>query len=109
MKIVAVEPAASPLLSKGVSGAHPLQGLGANFIPDTLDTSIYDEIITVEGKDAYEAVRSLGKREGDIGRNIFGSGVARSIAVGAKTGKRRKKYSSDSARYGRKVSFYRAI
>ena len=64
MKIVAVEPAASPLLSKGVSGAHPLQGLGANFIPDTLDTSIYDEIITVEGKDAYEAVRSLGKREG---------------------------------------------
>ncbi len=64
VKIVAVEPAASPLLSKGVSGAHPLQGLGANFIPDTLDTSIYDEIITVEGKDAYEAVRSLGKREG---------------------------------------------
>lgn len=64
VRVVAVEPAQSPLLSQGRSGAHPLQGLGANFIPDNLDTSVYDEIIAVEGKDAFDAVRSLGKREG---------------------------------------------
>ncbi len=64
VRVVAVEPAQSPLLSQGRSGAHPLQGVGANFIPDNLDTSVYDEIIAVEGKDAFDAVRSLGKREG---------------------------------------------
>ena len=64
VKIVAVEPAGSPLLSGGEAGSHGLQGIGANFIPSVLDRSIYDEVIPVWEQDAYEAARELGKREG---------------------------------------------
>jgi cysteine synthase A len=64
IKIIAVEPAGSPLLSKGTAGAHGLQGIGANFIPDVLDTGIYDDIVTVTEKSAYEMGRLLGKKEG---------------------------------------------
>ncbi len=64
IRIVAVEPADSPVLSKGVSGSHGLQGLGAGFVPDVLNTEIYDEIITVTTAQAYEAARLIGKKEG---------------------------------------------
>lgn len=64
IKIVAVEPAASPLLSKGVSGAHGIQGIGANFVPENLDRSLIDEIICVTEEEAYSAARLLAKREG---------------------------------------------
>ncbi|MBR5459848.1 MAG: cysteine synthase A [Clostridia bacterium] len=64
VKIVAVEPDISPVLSKGVSGKHGIQGIGANFIPEVLDTEIYDEIIPVSVEDAYEYGRIMGKREG---------------------------------------------
>lgn len=64
IKIVAVEPAASPVLSEGKSGPHKIQGIGAGFIPDTLNTKIYDEIIKVENEDAFETSRELSKREG---------------------------------------------
>lgn len=64
IKVVAVEPADSPLLSGGAAGPHPLQGIGANFIPDTLDRNVYDEIITVTGEDAYAAGRDLAHLEG---------------------------------------------
>ena len=64
IKIVAVEPASSPLLSKGKAGAHGIMGIGANFISDNLDTSIFDEVIAVEDNDAYEAGRELAKSEG---------------------------------------------
>lgn len=64
IKIVAVEPENSPVLSKGVSGAHTIQGIGAGFVPETLDTDIYDEIITVEGEDAFEAGRMIARMEG---------------------------------------------
>ncbi len=64
VKIVAVEPASSPLLSKGVAGSHKIQGIGANFIPDVLDTSIYDEIIPVKDEDAFAAGRLVGRAEG---------------------------------------------
>lgn len=64
VKIVAVEPAGSPVLSKGVSGAHKIQGIGAGFVPDTLDTSVYDEIIPVENEDAFETGRLLARKEG---------------------------------------------
>ena len=64
VKIVAIDPATSPLLSKGVAGPHGLQGIGANFIPDILDTKIYDEIITVTNEDAYSLGKMLGKKEG---------------------------------------------
>ena len=64
IKVIAVEPKSSPLLSEGKSGAHGLQGIGANFIPRTLDTEIYDGIITVTEDEAYEAARLLARREG---------------------------------------------
>ena len=64
VKVVAVEPDASPLLSEGKSGPHKLQGIGANFVPEVLNTSIYDEIIKVSAEDAYLYARELGKREG---------------------------------------------
>ena len=64
VKIVAVEPAASPLLSEGRFGSHGLQGIGANFGPEVLDTSIYDEIITVTDEDAYAVGREMGRCEG---------------------------------------------
>ena len=64
MHIVAVEPASSPLLSRGYAGAHGLQGIGANFVPSVLDTDIYDEIIPVTEEEAYAAGRKLGTSEG---------------------------------------------
>lgn len=64
IKVVAVEPAASPVLSGGPAGPHPLQGIGAGFVPEVLDTSVYDEVIPVSGPDAYEAGRLLGRTEG---------------------------------------------
>ena len=64
VKVVAVEPAGSPVLSKGTPGAHKIQGIGAGFVPDTLNTKIYDEIITVENEDAFETGRSLARVEG---------------------------------------------
>lgn len=64
VKIVAVEPAGSPVLSKGTPGAHKIQGIGAGFVPDTLNTEVYDEIITVENEDAFETGRTLARKEG---------------------------------------------
>ena len=64
VKVIAVEPAASPVLSQGKSGAHKIQGIGAGFVPDTLNTKIYDEIIAVENEDAFSASREVSKAEG---------------------------------------------
>ncbi len=64
VKIVAVEPATSPVLSKGIAGAHKIQGIGAGFVPETLDTKVYDEIIPVENEDAFAAGREIARREG---------------------------------------------
>lgn len=64
VRIVAVEPADSPLLSGGTAGPHKLQGIGANFIPEVLNQDIYDQVITVEDEAAFEAARILGKKEG---------------------------------------------
>ncbi len=64
VKIVAVEPASSPVLSKGEAGAHKIQGIGAGFVPDTLNTEIYDEIIAVENDDAFVTGREFAKQEG---------------------------------------------
>ena len=64
VKVVAVEPAGSPVLSKGTAGAHKIQGIGAGFVPDVLDTGVYDEIITVENQDAFATGRKIGYQEG---------------------------------------------
>ncbi len=66
IKVVAVEPAGSPVLSKGVSGAHKIQGIGAGFVPETLNTEIYDEIITVENEDAFATGRKIAREEGAL-------------------------------------------
>ena len=79
IKVIAVEPESSPLLSGGVAGAHKIQGIGANFIPKTLNTSVYDEIITVSDEAAYETGRGVGKTEGVLVG--ISSGAALSAAI----------------------------
>ena len=80
VKIVAVEPAGSPVLSKGTPGPHKIQGIGAGFVPDTLDTSIYDEIITVENEQAFAAGRELARNEGVlVGISSGAAGHAASV------------------------------
>ena len=64
VKVVAVEPASSPVLSKGTAGPHKIQGIGAGFVPEVLDTKIYDEVIAVENDDAFAAGKQVGKAEG---------------------------------------------
>ena len=64
IKVVAVEPESSPVLSKGTPGPHKIQGIGAGFVPDTLDTGVYDEIITVANEDAYEMQNQVAKNDG---------------------------------------------
>lgn len=64
VKVVAVEPASSPVLSKGTAGSHKIQGIGAGFIPDVLDTKVYDEVIAVENEDAFTTGRLIGRKEG---------------------------------------------
>lgn len=78
VKIMAVEPFSSPVLSKGVSGAHEIQGIGAGFVPKVLDTSVYDEVIAVKDEDAFETAREVGKKEGVLvgissGAALFGA------------------------------------
>lgn len=81
LKVVAVEPASSPVLSKGVAGAHKIQGIGAGFIPETLDTSVYDEIITVEDDDAFVYGRELCAREGILVGISSGAALKAAITV----------------------------
>ena len=64
IKIVAVEPSASPVLSRGVAGAHKIQGIGAGFVPDNLNTKIYDEVLSVSNEDAFAYGRRIGREEG---------------------------------------------
>ncbi len=64
VKVVAVEPASSPVLSRGTAGAHKIQGIGAGFVPDVLDTKVYDEVIAVENEDAFAAGKRVGRSEG---------------------------------------------
>ena len=64
VKVVAVEPAGSPVLSKGTAGSHKIQGIGAGFVPEVLNTAVYDEIIAVENEDAFAAGKKVGRAEG---------------------------------------------
>lgn len=76
IQVVAVEPAASPVLSQGKAGKHAIQGIGAGFVPDTLDTKIYDEVITVSDKDAFKGGRELARTEGILAGISSGAALA---------------------------------
>lgn len=84
IKVVAVEPADSPVLSQGCAGSHKIQGIGAGFVPDTLDTSIYDEVITIENEEAFEAGRELAANDG----LLVGISSGAAVAAAAKLAKR---------------------
>lgn len=81
VKIMAVEPESSPLLSKGIAGSHKIQGIGANFVPSILNTNIYDEIIPVSNEDAYAMGKAIGKTEGILVGISSGAALAAAIKV----------------------------
>ena len=81
VKIIAVEPAGSPLISRGISGAHGLQGIGANFVPAVLNTKVYDEVICVTEANAYAAGRLLGKTEGILAGISSGAALHAGLEV----------------------------
>ncbi len=81
IKIVAVEPAGSPVLQKGILGAHNIQGIGAGFVPETLNTEIYDEIIAVENEDAFKTGRILARSEGILVGISSGAAVFAAIQL----------------------------
>ena len=81
IKVVAVEPATSPVLSKGVKGPHGIQGIGAGFMPDILDTGIYDEIIPVKDEDAFTYGRLMGKKEGVLVGISSGAALAAAVEL----------------------------
>ena len=81
VKIVAVEPAASPLLSSGKAGPHGLQGIGANFVPSVLDTSVYDEIITIKEDDAYQKGQLMATKEGILVGITSGAAIHAAVTL----------------------------
>jgi len=81
VRIVGIEPSASPVLSGGAAGAHPLQGIGAGFVPETLDTGIYDEIVTVSGEEAYAMGRTLARSEGILTGITSGAALHASVTL----------------------------
>ena len=81
VKVVAVEPKSSPVLSEGVAGAHKIQGIGAGFVPEIMNTKVYDEIITVENDDAFETGRLIGRKEGVLVGISSGAAVHAAIEL----------------------------
>ncbi len=90
VKIIAVEPEESPILSGGEPGPHKIQGIGAGFVPKVLDTDIYDEIIKVSGDDAYETARRAAREEGILGGVSSGAAIYAALQVAKKLGKGKK-------------------
>ena len=90
VKIVAVEPKDSPVLSEGTAGKHGLQGIGAGFVPEVLDTDIYEKVLTIENEEAYEAARKVATTNGILGGVSSGAAVAAALKVAKELGKGKK-------------------
>ncbi|MBQ8166513.1 MAG: cysteine synthase A [Lachnospiraceae bacterium] len=84
VKVVAVEPASSPVLSKGEAGAHKIQGIGAGFVPEILDTTVYDEVIAVENEAAFEKAKAIGTKEGVLVGISSGAALQAAIEVASR-------------------------
>ncbi len=91
IKVVAVEPATSPVLSKGTAGPHKIQGIGAGFVPDVLDTKVYDEVIAVENDDAFATGKLVGKKEGVLVGISSGAALWAAVEVAKRPGNEGKK------------------
>ena len=91
IKVVAVEPAGSPVLSKGTAGPHKIQGIGAGFVPDTLDTSVYDEILPIENDDAFSTGREIARSEGVLVGISSGAAVFAAIELAKRPENKGKK------------------
>ena len=103
VKVVAVEPATSPVLSGGKAGSHKIQGIGAGFVPDTLNTDIYDEILPVQNEDAFATGRALARSEGVL---VLRRGSLCGSTACKAPGKRRQGHRGASARYRRTVPLH---
>ncbi|KKI91577.1 cysteine synthase [Bacillus sp. SA1-12] len=90
IKIYAVEPTDSPVLSGGKPGPHKIQGIGAGFVPDVLNTTIYDEVVTVKNEEAFETARRAGREEGILGGISAGAAIFAALEVAKKLGKGKK-------------------
>ncbi len=99
VKIVAVEPATSPVLSKGTAGAHKIQGIGAGFVPDTLNTKIYDEVIAIENEDAFTEGRAFAHSEGILVGISSGAALKSSYDPCRETREQRKDNCCTSSRF----------
>ena len=90
IQIFAVEPADSPVLSEGKTGPHKIQGIGAGFVPEVLNTEIYDEVITVSTEQAFDAAREVASQEGILGGISSGAAIHAALEVAKKLGKGKK-------------------
>ena len=90
VKVIGVEPFSSPLLTKGTAGPHKIQGIGANFVPDTLDQKVYDEIMDITNEESMEFARILGKKEGFLVGISSGAALSAAIKIAKKEDNKNK-------------------
>ena len=109
VKVVAVEPASSAVLSSGTPGPHKIQGIGAGFVPEVLNTEIYDDIMTVTDEDAFRMGRLIGRHEGILVGISSGAAAWAAVRLAGRPGKRGEDHCRDVSRYGRPVSVHSVV
>ena len=109
VKVVAVEPKGSPVLSEGTAGPHKIQGIGAGFVPDTLNTKIYDEVIAIENEDAFTEGRAFAQQRRNLSWYFFRSSIKSSYDPCRETREQRKDNCSITSRFRRQILIYSII